>query len=335
MSQSDPLPRVSIIFRSLNEEKWFSKALAACHAQQCGGFDVEIILVDSGSTDRTLEIAADNAVRVLHIKKSDFTFGRSLNIGCEAATGDFLVFISAHCIPAHDRWLNNLVTPLRDNAADYVYGKQVGHDVTRYSERQVFAQYFGAANKIPQSELFCNNANAAIAKALWSKYRFDEAVTGLEDLVLAKELIKHGGRLGYVADAPVIHIHEESYSQILRRYYREALTLREIFPEVHFHFGDFLRYFSAGILHDFSEALEDKKLFGRMLEIIAFRFVQYWGAYRGHNEHRVLSRAQKEQYYYPRAVKYSVRGDETQARSTSTLAGEGGKVKNDRARQEG
>jgi len=305
MSPSERSSKVSIVVRALNEEKWLSDALDACRKQKLDGSHIEIILVDSGSTDRTVEIAETYGARIVRIKKSEFTFGRSLNIGCAAATGDYLVFISAHCIPTHDHWLSNLIAPLRDGAVDYVYGKQTGHDVTRYSEHQIFAQYYGSVDKIPQAEIFCNNANAAIGKALWAQHGFDEAVTGLEDLVLAKEIVKNGGRLGYVADAPVAHIHEETYAQIRRRYYREALTLREIFPEVHFHFGDFVRYFTAGVLHDFSEALNEKRFFSTMGEVAAFRLMQYWGTYRGHNEHRALSRAQKESYYYPRPKKNS------------------------------
>lgn len=297
--------KVSIIFRALNEEKWFGDALQACRDQILGDFTLEIILVDSGSVDATVDIARSYDARIVHIKKSEFTFGRSLNLGCDAATGDYLVFISAHCIPAHENWLANLVAPLRDARADYVYGRQIGHEISKYSERQVFAQYFGTADKIPQDELFCNNANAAIRKSLWERYKFDETVTGLEDLVLAKKLAEDGQKLGYCANAPVIHIHEESFSQIRRRYYREALTLREIFPEVHYNFGDFLRYFSAGVFHDFAEALSERRFFRTAPEIIAFRLMQYWGAYLGHNEHRELSRAQKERYYYPR--KYDAR----------------------------
>ncbi len=296
--------------------------------QQSEDMDVEIILVDSGSTDRTLEIADSYAVRVSHIQKSEFTFGRSLNIGCGAATGDYLVFISAHCIPAHDRWLMNLVAPLRDGVAGYVYGKQIGHDVTRYSEHQLFRQYYGDADKLPQAEIFCNNANAAISRSLWSKYQFDETVTGLEDLVLAKELVRDGHRLGYVADAPVIHIHEESYAQIRRRYYREALTLREVFPEIHVHFTDFLRYFAAGVLHDFSEAIREKKFLESAPGVVAFRLMQYWGTYRGHNEHRVLSRAQKEHYYYPRPKGSSAPAGHDDERSMPALAGKSGAAKN-------
>lgn len=297
--------RISIIFRALNEEKWFGEALAACKRQAADGYDMEILLVDSGSTDRTLEIAEAHGCRIVHIKKADFTFGRSLNYGCEAATGDYLVFISAHCIPAHESWLANLVAPLADGRVDYVHGRQIGHDVTRFSEHQVFAQYFPEHDRLPQDDFFVNNANAAIKKNLWEKYKFDEAVTGLEDMVLGKAITKDGGRIGYVADAPVIHIHEETFAQTRRRYYREALTLREIMPEVHFHFSDFVRYFAAGVFHDFSEALGARRFWSVAPEIIMFRLMQYWGTYRGHNEHRVLSRAQKESYYYPRPKKQS------------------------------
>ena len=291
---------VSIVFRALNEEKWFEKALLACKDQHLDSIDVELILVDSGSTDRTIEIAESHGCRIIHIKKSDFTFGRSLNYGCEAATGEFLVFISAHCIPTHEWWLANLIAPLHKKIADYTYGRQVGHKVTRFSEHQIFSQYFPDHDKMPQGDCFINNANAAIRKNTWETYRFDEEATGLEDMILAKALIRNGGRIAYVADAPVYHIHEETFAQTRRRYYREALTLREIMPEVQLNFGDFLRYVTAAVFHDFSEALKQKRFLNVAGEVVAFRLMQYWGAYQGHNEHRILSRAQKESYYYPR-----------------------------------
>jgi len=320
MSELRPDNSVSIIFRSLNEEKWLGAALAACRGQAGEGPGAEIILVDSGSTDSTLDIARAAGARIVHIKKTEFTFGRSLNTGCEAARGDYLVFISAHCVPCNDRWLKSLIAPLDRGEADYVYGRQIGHEVTRFSEHQVFAQYFPDTDKVPQPDFFCNNANAALKRSVWARYRFDETVTGLEDMVLAKAIIRDGGRIGYVADAPVVHIHEESLTQIRRRYYREALTLREIMPEVHFNFGDFLRYFSAGMFHDFAEALDRRCFFAKAADIIAYRCMQYWGAYLGHNEHRVLSRAQKESYYYPRANRRARRGEPETDENAALLA---------------
>lgn len=295
--------RVSIVFRALNEEKWFEPSLRACHDQVADGLDIEIVLVDSGSTDRTIEIAKAYGARIVHIRKADFTFGRSLNYGCEAATGEYLVLISAHCIPDSPTWLKNLIAPLDECMADYVYGRQIGHDVSRFSEHAIFAQYFPSYDKLPQEDFFINNANSALRKETWARYRFDETVTGLEDMVLAKAIQADGGKIGYLADAPVVHVHEEGFGQTYWRYYREALTLRQIVPNIHFHLGDFLRYFTAAILTDATEALRTWQLHRRFREIVAFRFMQYWGTYRGHNEHRQLSREQKEKYYYPRKDK--------------------------------
>lgn len=295
---------ISIIFRALNEDRWFNDALEACKSQKLDGLTAEIILVDSGSTDRTLEIAEDHDLRVLHIKKSQFTFGRSLNWGCEAAKGKYLVFISAHCIPSHDRWLQNLVQPLVDNVAQYTYGRQVGHERSKYSETRLFAKYFPEFDQLPQDGYFCNNANSAIQTDIWAKYRFDEECTGLEDMVLAREIVRDGGRIGYVASAPVVHIHEENFAQTRNRYYREALTLRDIMPEVQLNRFDAARYFVAGAFFDLLAAAKDKVFFSKASEIVRFRYAQYTGAYKGHNEHRKLSRAQKEAYFYPKPPRH-------------------------------
>ncbi|MEL6725969.1 MAG: glycosyltransferase family A protein [Pseudomonadota bacterium] len=294
---------VSVVLRALNEEKWLDDALSACANQDLPeGTELELVLVDSGSTDRTLEIAKRHECQIFHIEKSEFTFGRSLNIGCEGASGEILVFISAHCIPQTKTWLRELISPLLDGKCDYVYGRQVGlEQVTRFSEHEVFEHYFGEESDLKQDGFFCNNANSALRRETWAKYRFDEAVTGLEDMVLAKLIHADNGQIGYVASAPVIHIHEETLQQVHRRYYREALTMRDILPEVHFRFTDFLWCLVSGISSDFRHAMRLNSFFKEAPGILGFRFMQFWGTYRGHNEHRVLSRAQKEEYYYPKA----------------------------------
>ena len=303
MSGPDTSPDISIVYRALNEDRWFEESLRALAAQSTPGMSVETVLVDSGSTDGTLDIAARHDVRVTHIKKADFSFGRSLNQGCDFARGRYLVFISAHCIPATDDWLARLVAPLLDweeTRIAYTYGKQIGHDVSKFSEKQLFAKYFPDVSKTPQEGFFVNNANSAVVRDVWERYRFDEEVTGLEDMVLGKAMLADGFRIAYVADAPVIHVHEENFRQTQNRYYREALTLREIMPEVQMSFGDFVRYTVAGVANDVSVALADKELAKQFLSILRFRYAQYRGSYRGQRENRKLSRAQKEAYYYPK-----------------------------------
>lgn len=291
---------ISIVFRALNEEKFFEAALIACKSQILDDMTLEIILVDSGSTDRTLEIAKKYDCKIVAIPRNMFSFGRSLNWGCNAASGKHLVFISAHCIPTHDRWLHNLVMPLETGEASYSYGRQVGADESKFSEKQLFAKYFPGESRLQETDFFVNNANSAVLHKVWKKYEFDEEVTGLEDMVLGKKIIESGDKIAYVSDAPVSHIHEENLKQIKNRYYREALTLREVLPEIHMSFFDFLRFTLAGILNDVSAALEQKNLLKNLGSIISFRTMQFWGSYKGQNENKKISREQKEAYYYPR-----------------------------------
>ncbi|MGD2133666.1 MAG: glycosyltransferase family 2 protein [Maricaulaceae bacterium] len=290
----------SIVIRTYNEGKWLPHVLDAVSRQDVNGYDYETVIVDSGSTDDTLDTASKNGCRIVHIEKDDFTFGRSLNVGCDAAEGRNLVFISGHCIPSHKLWLQRLIKPLDEGVVSYVYGQQEGHDVTKFSERQLFKKYFPNQSALPQSGFFCNNANAALPKRIWSNSPFDEDVTGLEDMELARRLVEQGHSIGYVADAPVAHIHEENWSQIKIRYEREAIALQKIMPEVHVSFGDFVRYTAAGVFLDWSQALQQRAFFKHALEIVLFRTMQYWGTYRGNNDHRKMSKARKEHYFYPR-----------------------------------
>src|SRR3546814_13714490 len=72
-------------------------------------------------------------------------------------------------------------------------------------------------------------------------YRFDEDVTGLEDMELAQRLCQSRGRIGYVAEACVYHHHAESWSQVQRRFEREELALQKILPQIHVRHPDAIR----------------------------------------------------------------------------------------------
>ena len=91
-------PDVSIVIRTLNEERYLRELLLSIQKQQ-SSFSYEIILIDSGSTDNTLNIAKEFACMILHISREEFSFGRSLNRACRAAHGSYFIFISGHCIP--------------------------------------------------------------------------------------------------------------------------------------------------------------------------------------------------------------------------------------------
>ena len=292
---------ISIIIRTLNEARFLPELLQAIKSQELAGWESEVVVVDSGSSDATLDIANSFGCRIVTIAKSEFTFGRSLNMGCDAGAGRFLVFVSGHCIPVGSDWLVNLCGPLDTGICTYTYGRQIerkGHN--KFSEKQLFLKYFPPHSSLPQDGFFCNNANAAILQSTWLQRRFDEEVTGLEDMELAKQLWQAGDKIGYVAEAVVEHIHEEDWGQVKRRYEREAVALQSIMPEVHIRLSDCMRYIMTGIYFDCTEALRERSFWRNLRPIFLFRVMQYWGTYRGNNDHRKLSREAKERYFYPR-----------------------------------
>lgn len=312
----------SVVIRTYNEEQYLDRLLTGVMSQESELVNIEAVIIDSGSTDKTLEIAKKHNCRITHIRKQDFTFGRSLNKGCEFAKGDFLIFVSGHCFPVGNDWIHELVKPLVEGEADYSYGKQEGAETTKYSEHQHFKKFFPDYSKIPQKGYFCNNANAAITRKTWERYRFDEALTGLEDMFLAKQLVNDGGKVAYVASAPVYHIHDESWKQVRTRYEREAYALQKIMPEVHFTKSDFVRFLASSLLNDFSVAIKDKVLLNKAKEIFMFRLMLYWGTYRGNHEVRQLSASMKHRYFYPTDKNSNEKDSYEQAASRSSATNE-------------
>lgn len=290
---------ISIVIRTLNEARYLGALLQAVERQVLEGFTVQTVLVDSGSTDGTVDIALRHGCKITRIRKQDFSFGRSLNLGCREADGEVLVFVSGHCVPVDQHWLQRLCQPVRDGLADYTYGRQIGGAESRYSECRIFEKYYPLHSAIPQAGYFTNNANSAIARQAWAAHGFDEELTGLEDMHLAKRLHQAGGRVGYVADATVYHYHHETWPQVRRRFEREAMALQMIKPEVQLGLLDVARYLSASITHDLRCATRERRARALWREIIQYRYHQYVGSYRGHHRHRKLSSAEKEAYFYP------------------------------------
>lgn len=291
--------RASIIIRTLNEARHLGELLDGIAAQDSGPFSSEVILVDSGSTDGTLEIAEQHDCIITHIDREEFSFGRSLNRGCDVATGEILVLVSGHCVPCDQHWLRNLCQPVADGVVDYSYGRQIGGADSHFSECRIFNKYFPEGSRIPQEGFFCNNANSALRYSSWKRLRFDESITGLEDMELAQRLVRDGGRIGYVADACVYHHHSESWQQVRRRFEREALALQRIMPQIHVRRRDVMRYILSSIWLDYRGARRDRVLIRNLSAIALYRFWQYIGSFHGNREHRRLSQAQKDKYFYP------------------------------------
>ena len=297
----------SLIIRSFNEEKHLGRLFEGIKKQTLYP-EVEVILVDSGSTDSTVKIALQNGAKVVNIPPHEFSFGRALNKGCEIAKGSFLLFASAHVYPVYIDWIEKMLQSFDDKKVALVYGKQIGNEVTKYSESQLFKKWFPEESNYNQNHPFCNNANTAVRRTLWQEQPYDEDLTGLEDLDWANKIQNKGYRIAYEANAPIVHVHDESLAKIKNRYMREAIALKKIFPKQHMSFFDFMRLSAGNILSDFVHARHDGVLFKNLSEITRFRILQFWGTYKGFKHVKVDTHL-RERFYYPNGFKRKAAGD--------------------------
>src|SRR5437867_2765840 len=150
-------PETSIVIRAFNEERWLPEVLTAIDRQTYRDF--EVLLVDSGSLDRTRDIAAAHGAHIIRLRSEDFTFGHSLNLGIHTARGSFIAIISAHAIPTDERWLERLITPLREPQTAMVFGGQRGHAISKFSEARDLERVFPSKPLVMDDDhVFVNNA---------------------------------------------------------------------------------------------------------------------------------------------------------------------------------
>ena len=287
----------SIIIRAYNEAQHLPRLLEGIQQQTVR--DVEIVLVDSGSTDETVSIAESYGAKIVHIPSDEFTFGRSLNFGVREAVHELIVIASAHVYPVYPDWLECLLRPFDDEQVALVYGKQRGMETSKFSEHQIFRQWFPDADVPRQDSPFCNNANAAIRRSLWDEHPYDETLTGLEDLAWAKWAQGTGYAVSYAAHAEIIHIHDETPRGIYNRYRREAMAFKRIFPESHFNVYDFARLTVTNILGDLLHAARQSVLWKSFASIFWFRFNQFWGTYQGYRQSGPVTQHLRQTFYYP------------------------------------
>lgn len=297
MTKSESRRRVSAVIRAYNEGAHIGRLLNGLK-QQTVKVD-EIIVVDSGSTDETVAIAEAAGCSIVPIAKSEFSFGRALNRGCAAATGDVLLFASAHVYPVYDTYVEHIVSAFDRVGVAIAYGRQIGDERTKFSESRVMLKWFPTENIWDQGHPFSNNANAAVLRTAWQESPYDETLTGLEDLDFAKKAIERGSKVAYVADAPVVHVHEESWSITRNRYRREAMAYARIEDEAKMSVLKAAGLAVSNIVGDYMDAAKEGGLRANAVSIPLFRSAQFLGAWEGFRKPENTSARLLERFYYP------------------------------------
>lgn len=302
-------PSVSLIVRCHNEEAHIGRLLTGV-AQQTHVPD-EIVIVDSGSTDATLAIASAFPTTILRISPTEFSFGRALNVGLSASTGEIAVIASAHVYPVYDSWVERLIAPFTDESIALTYGRQQTPTDGRFSEQRLFARWFPPSSVARQEDPFCNNANAAIRRSMWQRIPYDEQLTGLEDIDWAKKALGAGHVLAYVAEAPVVHLHDEAFAQTVNRYRREAIAHKQIYSEQRMGFARATALAAANVVGDVREARRRGVLRASWADIPRFRLAQFYGTYRGFRQQGEVAEGLRQRFYYPPESEHPVPADES------------------------
>jgi rhamnosyltransferase len=204
------------------------RCLEAIAAQRIGD-EVEVVVVDSGSSDGSAETAHRLGARVHSIAPSEFHHGRTRNLGAELARGDTLVFTSQDAHAADERWLASLTSPLEsgENVAG-AYGRQLPHRDARPPERYFLEFLYGpvgrtqrltGANELSFELTLFSNVNSAMPRHVWERYRFAEDIIMSEDQEWSRRVLRAGMTIHYEPSAAVHHSHTYTVADAFRRFF--------------------------------------------------------------------------------------------------------------------
>jgi glycosyltransferase involved in cell wall biosynthesis len=212
------MEQIGVVIRTLNEEALLGTCLETL-AKQDTPYDLDILVVDSGSTDATLEIARAHGVRVHAIAPEDFDYSKALNLGIERVAGDLVLILSAHAIPVDGQWVARMTAPFADRKVAGVAARQLPWPGAPWREVLRLGRDFGDADRVftaaNAGEILFSNAVSCIRREVWLHEPFTLPAT--EDLEWAQRVVRAGWSVAYAAGAPAYHSHDEGPREMARR----------------------------------------------------------------------------------------------------------------------
>ena len=239
---------VSIVILTKNPGKIFKRVInAAC--TQITTFPYEVLVIDSGSNDGTIEYVQSLAyphVKLHVISSSEFGHGKTRNLGVRLTSGKYVAFLTHDATPQSHSWLQNLVSVAeeREDIAG-VFGRHVAYDdADPFTRRELELHFSGFdGHRIVSMEdkerydrdigyrqflHFFSDNNSLIRRSVWEKFPYPD-VDFAEDQAWAKLIIEHGFAKGYAVDAAVFHSHVYSLIERLQRSFDESYAFLRLF----------------------------------------------------------------------------------------------------------
>ena len=282
MAAHDP---ISIVMRSKNDAALIGATLRAVHAQDYAG-GLELIHIDSGSTDGTVEIIKSfQPAKLIEIRAEDYVPGVVLNRGMREANSEWVVFLNSDCEPTDAHWLTELVNAGRSSAvAGAAFGRQMPRPGCQAVYAHDYERCFGEKRESGTWDHFFSMASSIVRRHVWVQEPFREDLQYSEDDEWSRRLINKGWSVHYAPQSAVLHSHNYTLHQAFRRAYGEAFALAALESEPDDRYG-YLRTVAAGGLREWMRDLQYCAKTGRLAEgphALAVRVAQRLGKVKGY-----------------------------------------------------
>jgi rhamnosyltransferase len=223
------LQTISVIIRSKNEAQTIQKTLEMMKQQTVQ--PLQIILVDNGSSDSTVEIAREFGCEIVHFTPSVYNHAAACNEGVKQAKGEIIFFTNGHSVPISNKWLESGLHHFKDPKVAGVFGSETfPSHATRMDRwmRKLAEFYYPGLKKVytyNKASLTIGpgllaTMSAAIRRSLWEKHHFDEQVSGSgagEDTEWAFYFLRRGYKIVVDPDFSVFHSHQVNLKKFIMR----------------------------------------------------------------------------------------------------------------------
>ena len=196
---------------------------------------VEIVVVDSGSSDGSVATARAAGATVHEISPADFNHGSARNLGASRSHGEIIVFTSQDAYPVGRDWLSLLAAPLKEPGSDLagVYGGQLPHEDARPPEVFFLNFLYGpgprrqraeSATDLSMASTLFSNVNAAIPRSVWERFPFADDIIMSEDQEWSRRVLLAGFSILYEPRAAVRHSHNYTIASAFRRFFDSGVS---------------------------------------------------------------------------------------------------------------
>lgn len=236
---------VTIVIPTKNGGELLDQVLAKVFAQKTQ-YKYEVICVDSGSTDATVDNIKKYPCQIYEILPQEFGHGKTRNYGASKGSGEYIVFLTQDALPVDENWLENLINAMKmDEEVVGGFGRHLpypGCNVLDDRDINLHFKGFGENNTVSWIEdkkryeedeayrhflAFFSDNNSCIKRSVWEKYPYPD-VNFSEDQIWMKKMIEMGYKRVYAPGAVVYHSHNYPLKTYFKRYYDEYKGVYQI-----------------------------------------------------------------------------------------------------------